>query len=84
MSSLQSKEVIYARNDLPLPNYADIKRPVEKSDSVFISASISLRYIDDEFARDPDTRLKISLGDDTMLPGYTVLDNSRQGCSSKP
>ena len=62
-------QVIFARNDMP--NDADLNR-------LFIFASISLRYIDDEFAGDPETRLKVILGEKMVYKSrpYTGLDST--------
>ena len=61
---------------MPLPNDADIKRLVEKSDRLFIFATTALRYIGDEFAADPEIRFKVILGDNVMYKSspYSGLD----------
>ena len=62
-------QVIFARNDMP--DDADINR-------LFILASIALRYIDDKFAGDPETRLKVILGENMVYKStpYTGLDST--------
>ena len=71
---------IFTKSRLPIPDDKDVRRLAELSDNLFIFASTALRYIGDDIARDPKTRLEVILGNNKVYKSepYSAVDKLYQ------